>query len=342
MKYEYIRKTFTYNGKRYTVRGKTEEEALRKLIEKQIELKNNDTQLSDITVKTWAYKVMETYKPNVSEEYKRQMLYRLNGHILPAIGAKKLKDVTPLDCQLILNSQKGKSKSHIEKIYQELNFIFFTAVKNDLIRKNPADGVEKPSGTNRKRRALTPEERKHLLAVLPSDPRFVFFALMLYCGCRPAEAANVLYEDVKEIDGVAVLHIRGTKTANADRYVPIPDALKPVLLTKKSGLVATTLSGGKHYYSSYKRMVAALERAMNISMGCTVYRNELIPPLPLAEDFVPYLLRHTYCTDLKKMGVDVRIAKQLMGHSNITTTANIYDHNDNESLLIAIKQMGLS
>jgi site-specific recombinase XerD len=72
-----------------------------------------------------------------------------------------------------------------------------------------------------------------------------------------------------------------------------------------------------------------------------VYRNHLIPPFPLADDFVPYLLRHTYCTDLKKQGVDLRIAKDLMGHADIKTTANIYDHDDGETLIMAARQMGL-
>lgn len=46
--------------------------------------------------------------------------------------------------------------------------------------------------------------------------------------------------------------------------------------------------------------VCQLRREMNIALGCRVYRNELLSPFPLAEDFVPYCLRHTYCTDLQK------------------------------------------
>ena len=80
---------------------------------------------------------------------------------------------------------------------------------------------------------------------------------------------------------------------------------------------------------------------MNIVMGAKVYRNQIIVPV-LADDFVPYLFRHTYCTDLKKKGVDVRIAKDLMGHADIKTTANIYDHSDGDTLMLAAKQMGLA
>ena len=53
------------------------------------------------------------------------------------------------------------------------------------------------------------------------------------------------------------------------------------------------------------------------------------------------IIWHTFCTDLKKKGVDVRIAKNLMGHADIKTTANIYDHEDDDTLLLAARQMSL-
>ena len=44
------------------------------------------------------------------------------------------------------------------------------------------------------------------------------------------------------------------------------------------------------------------------------------------EEFTPHCLRHTYCTMLYEAGVDVLVAKQLMGHSDIKTTLGIYTH----------------
>ena len=70
-------------------------------------------------------------------------------------------------------------------------------------------------------------------------------------------------------------------------------------------------------------------------MGCKVYRNQLQPPFPLAEDFVPYCLRHTFCTNLAKANVDIRTAQRLMGHSNIQMTVNIYTHVDNSQIQAA-------
>ena len=73
-----------------------------------------------------------------------------------------------------------------------------------------------------------------------------------------------------------------------------------------------------------------------------MYRNQLIAPYPLADDFVPYNLRHTYCTGLQKKGIDIRTAQYLMGHSDISLTANIYTHADNSTILEAAKLINIA
>ena len=64
---------------------------------------------------------------------------------------------------------------------------------------------------------------------------------------------------------------------------------------------------------------------MDITNGATVYRNQ-ITKSTLAEDLEPYLLRHTFCTDCQAAGVPLNVAKELMGHSDISVTAKIYTH----------------
>lgn len=70
---------------------------------------------------------------------------------------------------------------------------------------------------------------------------------------------------------------------------------------------------------------------MNIEMGCKTFKGGLVPPYPVAEDLVMYCLRHTYCTDLQAAGVPINVARELMGHSDISITAQIYTHGSKES-----------
>lgn len=340
---KYIKKSFRdSNGQRHYVYGKTETDAIAKRERLKIQIEQGIVKKSSsMLFKEWAKIALDTYKPNVSTRYKRQMENRLDKHINPVIGQMPIGRITLIECQQTMNQLAGMSKSTITKTAQELKFYFDTARKSGLIPKNPAEDITKPNGYQNKRRSLTAEERAAFLKIAPEHKRFILFELMLYCGCRPAEAANVKYEDVTMIDEIPFLHIRGTKTANSDRFVPIPYELRDRLCKpSRRGFCATTKADTRFTESSYKRVVSRLKREMNIALGAKVYKNQLITT-PLADDFVPYLFRHTYCTDLKKKGVDVRIAKDLMGHEDIRTTANIYDHSDDDTLMIAARQMGL-
>lgn len=341
--YTYIRKTFTHHGRRYEVTGKTEKEAMRKLLDKRAALEHEDAlRRGGMLLKDWCEEAIDTYKPNVSQSTSEQIRLRLRKHLISELGNIQIEQITPRDIQKIMNKQKGMSQNHIDKLTQNIYFVFDCARKNGMISKNPAEDLVRPVGSRHQRRGLTAEEREHFLRIADTDPRFMLFKLMLFCGCRPAEAASVRFEDVTEREGVYFLHIRGTKTARADRLVPIPKEMHADLIKRDSrGFCAVNQAGKPFDKTSYKRLVKTLRRQMNLSMGAKTYRNELIPPLPLADDFTPYLFRHTFCTDLKKKGVDVRIASEFMGHASIRTTADIYDHSDDDTLMLGAKQMGL-
>lgn len=64
---------------------------------------------------------------------------------------------------------------------------------------------------------------------------------------------------------------------------------------------------------------------LNIAKGTNIYRNQIIEST-LSPDLEPYLLRHTFCTDCQAAGVPINVAKELMGHSDISVTAKIYTH----------------
>lgn len=335
MSKKYVTKTFRFDGKRYYVYGNNEKEALFKMFQKQQDLENNRVVLSsNMTVKEWANIAFDTYKPNLSESVKEDTLLRVNKHILSSIGSMPIKKVTSIDCQRILNNQKDMSFSHITKVTQELKFIFKTAKQNKLIIDNPTENIITPIVIKKKRKALSSEEENIFLKVCSNTDKYLIFELMYNCGCRPSEAIKCIGEDIQERNGIPILHIRGTKTANADRFVPIPKNLYLKLSkTPKNKPLAPNCRGSFHSKSSYNRAASSLKRDMNIEMGANTYRNALIGPLPLREDFVPYELRHTYCTNLAKRGVDIRIAQKLMGHSSIKITADIYTHVEEEQIL---------
>ena len=340
-KYE---KYITVDGRRYAIRADSKHELAVKEAMKRRDIEEGKVVISgSMTVRQWTKICLETYKSNVSPETLENMTYRINKHILGSIGSYPVRSIRPIQCQALINSQAGMSYSHVRSLMQELSFIFEKAKENHLILENPAASLTRPHTVKGERRAITAVERKHLLLVADEDPSFNLFLLMLYCGCRPGEAIGCQGSDIQVISDHRMLHIRGTKTKNSDRIVPLPDAMfEGIVGVGPFEPLAPNASGRKHSESSYARLVSRLRRELNISMGCRVYRNQLVPPLPLADDFVPYDLRHTYCTDLQKAGIDIRTAQRLMGHADIQITANIYTHVDTGQIVDAAGLLGSS
>lgn len=327
-----VTKSFTFDGKRYFCRGKDEAEAIEKMVLKKQALKKGEVVIGEnMTVEAWANKAYEIYKTNLADATRKSFEVRMN-KILEVIGHLPIRSVRPIQLQELMNTFAGSSSGHITHMKQQIDFIFKAAVKNKIILRNPAEGLTLPQGYTNHRRALTEQEQEISLSVVDQNPRFRIFELMIHCGLRPAEARRVQRSDIKEIDGVPVLSVRGSKSANATRSVPVPDDLYNKIKDVPPFELVVDLPKNN---GAVKNAWKALCKAMNIEMGCKVVKGKLVPPYPLADDLVPYCLRHTYCTNLCRAGVDVRVAKTLMGHANIQTTVNIYTHVDDTDILAA-------
>lgn len=332
-----LTKSFTFDGKRHFVRAETPEELAVKLYKKQKDLEDGRVALSgNMTVKKWAETFLEEYKaPTLKgrrsyETYK----YRVN-LILSDIGHMSMRSVYPIHCQRILNRLDGKSQSHIDKVYQVLRQMFRAAKRNRIIATDPTEDLIKPKGSKGTHRAITDEERRYTLAVADKHKSGLWVLIILYCGLRPEETTLIQGGHIQD----DLLKIPGTKNENAVRIVPIPSALQeklPVLAPDE--FLFKNNSGGRLTDSGRAALWKAFKRQMNIEMGSKVYRNQVIPenvkevslgakPIyKVADDLTPYCYRHTYCTDLQAAGVPINVAKELMGHSDISLTANIYTH----------------
>ena len=351
-KQNYVTRTFTFEGKRYYVRGKDEVEVEVKKAMKLRDLEEGKKLLSgDMPLKKWAEICIDTYKTNQADITQKKYVNRMNHCILEHIGSYPLKKITPMHCQQVINLQKGNSKYQINQVYQMLNFLFERAIENKYIATNPAKYIQRPAGTKTSRRSITDVERSHILKVAFSGSKYTLWLLMLYCGCRPSEAAECMGMDIQtlsetddfgQIHEYHMLHIRGTKSDNADRMVPLHDDLYNIIKdTPKFSYICPNTKGVKRSETSRRRLWESFKKDINISMGCKVDPDtkQLVGVKPLATDLTSYCLRHTFCTDLQKKGVDLRSAQYLMGHSDVALTANIYTHADQTTIIQAAKKM---
>ena len=343
---DYIRKTARWNGKKYEATGKTELEAMSKLAEKLAAAKRGEDLVSGaMTVSAWYKQWIDLYKKPKGLTEKSLKMYdeKFNGYIRPAIGHMKLKDVKDVHLQRILNSQAGRSASHVKKIRMVLQEMFKRARQSRLIPYDPAELLELPTVKQGRRRSITEEERAAILAVAERHRAGLWILTLLYTGIRPGETAALTWSDVDFDHNEIHVHaakesgnrtIKGPKTASGVRDIPIHAALLPRLLAargKPFSLVFPTKAGTVQNESSMRRMWNSFRTELDLQLGAKTKDGKIVESV-VADDLTPYCLRHTFCTDLQRAGVPINNAKELMGHADIQTTANIYTHRDNATL----------
>lgn len=387
-KYEYIRKSFMSDGKRYFVYGQTEKEALEKLVAKKEAVRRAElTKGANYTVENWAETWLTTYvKPKVRKPgqpkkkgtmtQKSYEMYegKINGYIVPALRGKKLRSVTDTMLQGVLNQQAGMSESHAKKVRMILRAMFSQAAFSRIIPFDPALKLSIPASTTvEKRRSITSEERTVLLQVAQTHRCGLWIRFLMRTGLRPSESAALRVKNMdmeKRLIHVCESVESGTvvisppKTAAGDRYVPIPDDIyadiQRHISAKKSNDFVFTQTDGRSMMTQtvMTNNWRSFSRQMDIAMGAEmtphghIYDpkdldkegNPLYPDKDgnprnghkLAPDLVLYCLRHTYGTDMQRAGVPINVTKSIMGHSDISVTANVYTDATEEDALSAL------
>ena len=139
--YHYIRRTLTWEGKRYTVRGKTVQEAADKLAELKLRLKRGEKAVGgDSTVDQFFEEWYTLYKISSGITKKSRQMYRQKyfTYISPRIGHMKLTAVRENHLQRILNDESGRSFSLLSKIRLVMTAMFSRATSLRLIPFDPS------------------------------------------------------------------------------------------------------------------------------------------------------------------------------------------------------------
>lgn len=336
-------KYFTFNERRYVVRADTYEELILKEHQKRQELEGKVKRIEkEMLIESWIGEWLETYKkPTVSSETFYSYNHLINRHILPVLKGMKLRSIQQIHCQKILNQMhsRGLAKGTMNIVSVLMKEIFRDAEYNNLILSSPAVNLRIPTGTKIESRALTEYEEVCCLRLSDSHPFGIVVKIMLGCGLRIGEVSALRWHDIDLENNI--LHVRHTlkwftdvigppKTKASARRVPIPSDLAEYLRSIK-GRPDQFLYRNENdeFIKTNRRNMEwiSFKNDLNILMGCQADENgRAIPPYRVAPDLRPHYFRHTYCTHLQDAGVPINVARQLMGHTNITTTQKVYTH----------------
>ena len=203
-----------------------------------------------------------------------------------------------------------------------LRFMLNFAMRLGYIVRNPVAGVRfLPEGPG-SMRIISHEEQQKYLAVASLLLRDVA-TIMLETGMRPEEVFTIQNEDVHVLK--RYLFVPSGKTRFARRNVPLTDATVEILRRRLSKARGSFIFPHRR---NPNRPLTTIHKAHLDALRTS----KIKPPFRL------YDLRHTFGSRSAMAGVDLSTLKELMGHSNISTTMR-YVHPTPEHKQEAVRKL---
>lgn len=315
----------------------------------------------EMNLATWAEQWLSTYGTNLQSSSYERTRGILANHLCAHLGQMKLNSIRPLHLQQLMNqlAADGKSRDTIKHIQQTTKRLFESAKENNLIAENPAEKLTLPRCAEpQSHRSLTQRERLILLRTAEQHRAGPWVCLLLYTGLRPGEAAALDCSDIRDgfvrvtkaLDG-RTNEVKLPKSRAGIRSIPIPTplaeklsgidtaALGMPLLTQFDRTRERRPTDRRHTKQSLKGLWHDFSTAMQATEATMIKQHEISPLHEDLPPLTPYDLRHTYCTDLARAGVPLVTASKLMGHSNVSITAKIYTHVDQQMAETAVAKL---
>lgn len=220
------------------------------------------------------------------------------------------------------------------------------AVKRRVIPTNPCDQADRPKAVQYIGTYYNSAEIKQLLECLEGDPMKIAVILTAYYGLRRSEVLGLKWDAIDPVeDKIYIRHkiienklngneIEGLdvmKTKSSYRSLPLMPFIKKALEEEKARQEEMQRVLRKSYNRKYLDYV------------CVDAMGDILKPQYVTEHFKVILernglkkirfhdLRHSCASLMLANDISMKEIQEWLGHSNISTTANIYAHVDSES-----------
>jgi integrase len=262
----------------------------------------------------------DRYKPSSLRDYERNMRVR----VLPELGAVRLTDLRRPDLQEFADRLLATKldPSTIRTTFLPLRAIYRRAVARGEVAANPCAGLELPAVRGRRERFASPAEAEALIAAVPAADRAVW-ATAMYAGLRLGELRALRMADVDLAAGVIRVErgydaVEGEielKSGAGRRRVPIAAVLRDYLSeqvarTGRAGADRCFGTTGVQPFDPQKLQARADKAWRDTGL----------------ERITPHECRHTFASLMIAAGVNAKALQTFMGHSNVTTTLDVYGH----------------
>lgn len=282
----------------------------------------------------WLESTKGSVRPRTWERYEQYVRV----HATPVIGRVVLSRLAPQHLQQLYANriEAGLSESSVAHLHSVMHTALRQAEAWGAVQRNVARLVNPPRVRRHEMRTLSPAEARMLLQAASSDRYEALFAVAVSTGMRLGELLGLRWRDV-QLDA-ATLRVIASLQATKEGYQFVEP--KSARSRRQIALTQTAVAALRRHRAAqalerfrHGRVWHDLDLVFTSENGGPVddtnLRTRHFYPL-LARAGLPRLrlhdLRHTAATLMLGRGVHPKIASEMLGHSQIAVTLDLYSH----------------
>ena len=316
------------------------------------EISKEDKSASDILFTEFMKEWLGMIKNSVEMSTYGSYSYIVEKRIIPYFEDKQipLKELTPTDIQryythcLLVEHVSANTVIHRHaNIHKALKYAF----KVGLIPYNPADRVERPRKNSFSSEIYGDKELEALFAAAKGTRLELAVILGAFYGLRRSEIVGLKWDAIDfekkrfsiqytvtetNIGGKqTIVEKERTKTKSSRRTLPIVEPFEKLLLDLRTAQGENRRVCGRSYCTDYLEFVYVDELGQRIKPGYITMAFQKLLQKNGLKRIRFHDLRHSCASLLYAHGVSLKDIQEWLGHSTISTTANIYTHLDYSS-----------
>lgn len=348
--------------KRHFVYGSSQKEVKEKLKLKREDVAMQCPNNNSDTLEEWMINYLENFKRNEVKEttysaYLELYLKHIKGTTL---GKTKLYRITGNQLQKYYNekSEQGYSAKTVKHMYILINSALKKAVQLKFIKENFNDLVVLPKKEEYHAKTLSVDEVNRILNEAKEEELYPLIILTLYTGLRKGEVMALKWSDIdfqsKElsVNGslgrvMSGIDEKGKKKYSYKILQPKTQKSKRIIPLTENALKA--LESQKSRQEMIKEKYSSIYRDEGFVFAR--YDGSYLNQRGFMDDYHAFLrkyhitdirfhdLRHTFASLLLEAGESPKAIQELLGHSTITTTMDIYTHITKKGKIKAIEKL---
>ena len=264
----------------------------------------------------------------------------IENHIKPSLGAKNISHIQNNDLQNMifeklnsgrLSNKKELSLKTVKDIMTVTKSCLNSAMKNGIIKRKTFNYKFPKNISSKKIKIFSHTEHLKLFQYINSnlDEKSLGILISLLCGLRIGEVCGLKWCDIdfeneilsvnrtvqriyikKTISSESKIIISSPKTASSFRNIPLSKHLIKTMKKLRKNNNFYIISGNRNFIEPriYRKYYYSILSSLNISKLSF------------------HSLRHTFATQAIELGTDYKTVAEILGHSSINTTLNLYVH----------------